>query len=97
MPASIEISIKLIVCLYMKPLGPELAEVGMRVLSESLPSNFRVPFTVPAKLVCSWAHPLQDLQHLKPPRTLVYVYSNRKMAANNWDVEALKMFASEDV
>ena len=82
--------------MYVKPWPPELAMVGMRVLSQviyasSCERNWSAHGHIQTKI----------RNKLSPATTekLVHVYSNRKMAATVRDADELKMFAwdNEDV
>ena len=76
--------------MYVKPWHPELAMVGMRVLSQvisasSCERNWSAHGHIHSKI----------RNRLEPATTekLVYVYSNSKMAAATRDADELKMFA----
>ena len=76
-----------------KPWHPELAMVGMRVLSQvisasSCERNWSAHRHIHSKI----------LNRLEPATTekLVYVYSNSEMVAATRDVDELKMFDNED-
>ena len=82
--------------MYVKPWHPELAMVGMRVLSQVISAS---------SCERNWSahgHIHTKIRNKLGPETtekLVYVYSNSKMAAGIRDADELKMFAwdNEDV
>ena len=83
----------------MKPWWPELALVGMRVLSQVISAS-----SCERKLQ-NWSahvHIHSKIRNRLDPATtekLVYVYSNSKIVAATRDADELKMFAwdNEDV
>ena len=82
--------------MYVKPWHPELAMVGMRVLSQVISAS-------PCER--NWSahgHMHTKFRNKLGPETterFVYVYSNSEMAATIRDADELKMFAwdNEDV
>ena len=82
--------------LYVKPWWPELALVGMRVLSQVISAS---------SCERNWSahgHIHSKIRNRLDPATtekLVYVYSNSKIVAATRDADELKMFAwdNEDV
>ena len=82
--------------MYVKPWHPELAKVGMRVLSQVISAS---------SCERNWSahgHIHTKIRNRLDPATtekLVYVYSNSKMVAGTRDTDELKMFAwdNEDV
>ena len=82
--------------MYVNPWHPELAMVGMRILSQVIPAssceqNWSAHGHIHTK-ICNKLGP-------ETTEKLVYVYSNSKMAATVRDADELKMFAwdNEDV
>ena len=76
--------------MYVKPWHPELAMVGMRVLSPVISAS-SCERNRSAHRRIQW----KILNKISPETTekVVYVYSNSKMAATVHDAYELKMFA----
>ena len=75
--------------MYVKPWHPELAMVGMRVLSQVISAS-----SCERNWSAHWHIHSKIRNRLEPATTekLVYVYSNSKMATAMRDADELKMF-----
>ena len=75
--------------MYFKPWNPELAMVGMRVLSQVISAS-----SCELNWSAHWHIHSKIRNRLEPATTekLVYVYSNSKMVAATRDADKVKMF-----
>ena len=76
--------------MYVKPWHPELARVGMCVLSQVVSAS-----SCARNWSAHWHIHKKIRNRLDPATTekLVYVYSNSKLVASTRDADKLKMFA----
>ena len=80
--------------MYVKPWGPEVATVGMCVLSQVISASF-----CEQNWSAHWHIQTKISNKLSPetPEKFVSVYSNSKMTAAVHDANELKMFAWDNL